>query len=103
MLKIKNWKVILDGRDITNMPMINYIGFSKEWSCLCKPSPLENRAEWTAIVTERDDDRLYYRAVYKWEDIAYCSSREEAERALMEAEQREYDMCEACASDEFDF
>ena len=48
MLKIKSWKVFLDWEDITNRPIFNYIGVSREWSILLKPSPFENRSEWNS-------------------------------------------------------
>lgn len=103
MLKIKSWKVFLDWEDITNKPIFNYIGVSREWSILLRPSPFENRSEWTCIVPEVDDDRVYYRVFWKNKEIAYCSSRKEAEKVLAMREQVEYDMEEACMDLDWEF
>ena len=102
MLIIKNGKVLLDGEDITNKPIYNYIGLSHNGSVLLKPSAFENRSEWTCIVPEVDDDRVYYRVYWKDREIAYCSSRKEAEEVLAMREQVEYDLEEAAMDMEWE-
>lgn len=100
MLIIKNWKALFNGQDITNRPILNYVGFRRNGSVAFKPSPLEDRSEWTCIIPEEDDDRIYYRVYYKDKQVAYCKSRKEAEQVLEIWEQVEYE-CENCKEDEF--
>lgn len=92
MLMIKNGKVLLDGVDITDRPVFNYVGLSHNGSVLLRPSPLENRSEWTFIMREQDDDRIRYIPYWKWEEVWYCNSREEAEDILAEYDQFQYEL-----------
>jgi hypothetical protein len=92
MLKITNWKVLLDGVDITDRPVFNYIWMSRNWSVLFRPSAYEDRSEWTCIIREQDDDRVRYAVFFKDEQVWYCNSRKEAEEILAAYEQRQREM-----------
>lgn len=100
MLKIKSWKVFLDWEDITDKPVFNYVWLSRYWSVLLRPSKYEDRAEWTFIMPEVDDDRVYYLVFWKWKQVAYTHTRKNAEKALELAEQMQYEI-ENCKEDEF--
>lgn len=95
MLKITNWKVMLDWKDITSQPVWNYIWMSHNGSVLVRPSQVEDRVNGTCIIPEVDDDRVYYRAVYQGDYIELCKDRKEAEKVLLDYEQREYDLATA--------
>ena len=92
MLKIKSGKVLLDGVDITDRPVFNYVWLSHEWSVILRPSPYEDRSEWTCIIWEQDDDRIRYAVYYKDEFVELCNSKKEAEEILAAYEQRQWEM-----------
>jgi hypothetical protein len=92
MLKIKSGKVLLDGVDITDRPVFNYVWLSHNGSVVLRPSPYEDRSEWTFIMREQDDDRVRYIPYFKHEDVWYCNSWEEAEQVLAEYEERQWEM-----------
>jgi hypothetical protein len=92
MLKIKSGKVLLDGVDITDRPVFNYVWLSHNGSVILRPSPYEDRSEWTCIIWEQDDDRIRYAVYYKDEFVELCNSKEEAEEILASYEQRQWEM-----------
>lgn len=100
MIKVENWKVLLDWEDITNKPVWNYIACAWDHYVLLRPSPHEDRSEWNCIVSESDGDRLYYRVYWHHKEVAYCSHRKDAERVLDLCEQQQWD-AEHCKEDEF--
>lgn len=90
---VNNGTAMLDGvEDITNRSMFNYIAFTRDGVIARKPHPLENRAEWTFVMWEQDDDRLYYIPYFKWEEVWYESHEEDAWNIIAEYEQRQYEM-----------
>ena len=89
---IKNGKALLDGVDITDRPVYNYIWMSRNWSVVVLLSPYENRSEWTCIIWEQDDDRIRYAVFYKDEFVELCNSKKEAEEVLAAYEQRQWEM-----------
>lgn len=103
MIKIKNGRIYLDWKDITDKPRINYVGFSKDGPVLLRPSPLEDRANGTCIVPESDWDRVYYWVYWKGKEVAYCSHRKDAEKVLDMCEQQQWDAEHCKEEDELDF
>lgn len=100
-ITINSWQVLLDGvTDITEFPMINYIGFTHEWSCFLRPHPFELRSEWTCIIPEQDWDRVFYRVYWRNREVAYCDTMQEAEMILENCEQmqREADHSKDCGA-----
>lgn len=100
-LTINSWQVLLDGvTDITNYPMINYIGFTHEWSCFLRPHVFEMRSEWTCIVVDDGWDRPYYTVFWRNKEMWYFAHRRQAEKCLEDCEQmqREADHCKDCGA-----
>lgn len=102
-LVINGWKVLLDWVvDVTDKPMINYVGFSHEWPVFLRPSLYEDRSEWSCIITEQDGDRVRYRVYWRNIDVACCDTREDAEDVLIICEDRQRE-AEHCKEDYFNF
>ena len=101
MLKINAGKVVLDGVDITDRPMINYVACSRDWLKIMKPSMFEDRSEWTCIITEVDDDRVRYCVFWRDRFIEMCNTRKEAERVLEICDEKQWE-AEHCKDDYYD-
>lgn len=84
MMKITNWKVLLDGVDVTDRPIYNYIGMSRKWSFRLKPTYAERRANWNRIDTIDDGDRLLYEVWHDFELDSIHGDRKKAEKHLEE-------------------
>lgn len=101
MLKIKSGKVLLDGVDITDRPVFNYVWLSHNGSVIVRPSPFEDRSEWTCIITEIDDDRVRYSVFWRDRFIEMCNTREEAEKVLEICDEKQWE-ADHCKDDYYD-
>lgn len=101
LIKINDWKIKYWWLDITDEPVLNWTS-ANGWKVL-RPTFFETMKWKTYIGREDDGDRYYYVPYYKWEDVWYCSSEEEAQAILDEYEQRDYDVEEAAMDMEWEF
>lgn len=82
MMKITNWKVLLNWVDITNRPIYDYIWVSREGSRVLHPSIAEQRTNGNRIDIIDDWDRYYYEIRHNYELEWIESNRRVAERKL---------------------
>lgn len=78
-IKLENWTVVFEWKDITDKPVLNYM--TADWKEILRPTKMETRENWIEIA---DENEWLFGVYFHWELDCFIRWEKLARRYLQD-------------------